>query len=277
MTRIHSVAGLGERPARDGAAVPRAAPHDLGAGARRRRAATDAGRDHARAPRRAVPRRAARVRADGARGAAPAARGRPRRRSCAASARSTSRPRDARRRVQPAARAARPTGPMLVHRCRARALRGDAQRPAARPHRHRLPGRAGRPRSSSCGPRGSGRRPRVDAQRVWRRRGRASGAGSPGTGALCNGDMDGAADAPRACRSTAALTGRWSRRATQLDLSARGHDRVLRVARTLADLDGRDRLAARRRRRGARLPRCDSLRPAGRMSRLRRLPAPGRC
>ena len=32
---------------------------------------------------------------------------------------------------------------------------------------------------------------------------------------------------------------------TQLDLSGRGHDRVLRVARTVADLDGRDQVQTR--------------------------------
>ena len=55
-------------------AVPRAAPHRLGDRAGRRRLAAAPGRDLARAPRRAVPRRAARVRPPRARGAARAAR-----------------------------------------------------------------------------------------------------------------------------------------------------------------------------------------------------------
>ncbi len=58
-----------------GAAVPCAAPHDLAVGPHRRQRSAEAGRDHARAPGRALPRRASGVRPRGARGAAPAARG----------------------------------------------------------------------------------------------------------------------------------------------------------------------------------------------------------
>ena len=60
---------------RHGAALPRPAPWDLGAGADRRRRAPDARRDLARAPRRPLSRRAARVPARRARGDPPAARG----------------------------------------------------------------------------------------------------------------------------------------------------------------------------------------------------------
>jgi magnesium chelatase family protein len=63
----------------------------------------------------------------------------------------------------------------------------------------------------------------------------------PATGALCNGDMDG--------RLTRRLVPLDAVLATQLlalpitaNLSARGHDRILRVARTIADLAGRDRV-----------------------------------
>jgi len=62
-----------------------------------------------------------------------------------------------------------------------------------------------------------------------------------GTGALCNGDMDG-----RLTRSEvpldASLTARMLAARDRLELSGRAHDRVLRVARTIADLDGRARL-----------------------------------
>jgi magnesium chelatase family protein len=58
-----------------------------------------------------------------------------------------------------------------------------------------------------------------------------------GTGALCNGDMDG-----RLTRTEVpldgALTARMLQARQQLSLSGRGYDRVLRVARTIADLNG---------------------------------------
>ena len=77
VTRIHSAAGVpvGGRP-RAPTAVPRAAPHRVDRRARRRRQRSrPPGRDHARAPRDAVPRRARRVRADRARRVASTARG----------------------------------------------------------------------------------------------------------------------------------------------------------------------------------------------------------
>jgi magnesium chelatase family protein len=58
------------------------------------------------------------------------------------------------------------------------------------------------------------------------------------TGALCNGDMDGRLtrrQVPLDARLGARMLGARDR----MRLSGRGHDRVLRVARTIADLDGR--------------------------------------
>ena len=61
--------------------------------------------------------------------------------------------------------------------------------------------------------------------------------------ALCNGDMDG-----RLTRALvpldAALTARLLAARDRLNLSGRGHDRVLRVARTIADLAGREQVVA---------------------------------
>jgi magnesium chelatase family protein len=62
-----------------------------------------------------------------------------------------------------------------------------------------------------------------------------------GTAAVCNGDMDGRLTRRRV-RLDAALTARLIAARDQLNLSGRGHDRVLRVARTIADLDGREHL-----------------------------------
>jgi magnesium chelatase family protein len=62
-----------------------------------------------------------------------------------------------------------------------------------------------------------------------------------GTGALCNGDMAGRLTR-RKVQLDAALTGGLLAARDRLNLSGRGHDRVLRVARTIADLDGREHL-----------------------------------
>ena len=63
-----------------------------------------------------------------------------------------------------------------------------------------------------------------------------------GTGVLCNGDMDGRLTR-RQVPLEANLAGRLLALRDRIALSGRGHDRVLRVARTIADLDGRDLLA----------------------------------
>ena len=65
-----------------------------------------------------------------------------------------------------------------------------------------------------------------------------------GTGALCNGDMDGRLTR-RQVPLDADLVARLLTIRDRVDLSGRGHDRVLRVARTVADLDQRDRVLTR--------------------------------
>jgi magnesium chelatase family protein len=65
-----------------------------------------------------------------------------------------------------------------------------------------------------------------------------------GSDALCNGDMDG-----RLTRRQVPLDSELRQRLlamrARIDLSGRGHDRVIRVARTVADLAGRSRVQAR--------------------------------
>ena len=176
------------RPARDRAAVPRAAPHDLAVRPDRRRLDAAAGGDHARAPGRAVPRRARRVLAPGARGAAPAARGRARRDHARPALDRLSRRDHACRRLQRlSVRAAE--GLVRLRRLRPRPLPASAERAAARPDRPRLPARAGAatrtrvPEPTSPEGRTSVRA-RVAAARERQRRRLA------GSSALCNGSMD---------------------------------------------------------------------------------------
>jgi magnesium chelatase family protein len=65
-----------------------------------------------------------------------------------------------------------------------------------------------------------------------------------GTGALCNGDMDGRLTR-RQIPLEPELAARLLAIRDRVALSGRGHDRVLRVARTIADLEGRDRVIER--------------------------------
>jgi magnesium chelatase family protein len=60
-----------------------------------------------------------------------------------------------------------------------------------------------------------------------------------GTEVLCNGDMDGRLTR-RQVPLEASLSGRLLAARGRVPLSGRGHDRVLRVARTIADLAGRE-------------------------------------
>jgi magnesium chelatase family protein len=62
------------------------------------------------------------------------------------------------------------------------------------------------------------------------------------TAALCNGDMDGRLTRSRV-RLDAPLTARLLAIRDRVSLSGRGHDRVLRVARTIADLSEREHVA----------------------------------
>ena len=61
--------------------------------------------------------------------------------------------------------------------------------------------------------------------------------------ATCNADMS-AAQAARHCRLEAAASKVLHRAHDTVGLTVRGHDRVLRVARTIADLEGRDRITS---------------------------------
>ena len=83
------------------------------------------------------------------------------------------------------------------------------------------------------------------------RRGPRAGAGARGGGrptrggraALCNARLRGAA-LRRHCTPDAAGRQLLEAAIDRLGLSARGHDKVLRVARTIADLDGLERIGA---------------------------------
>ena len=188
----------------------------------------------------------------GARRAAPAARGGPGDDHARAARARVPGQRDARRRLQPL--------PL-------RAAAGPCSCTAGRAARATCAASAGRCSTGSTSSARSSRlpplelvrdaeRPReLDAvrERVMAARGSASRRRLAGTGALCNGDMDGRLTR-RDVPLDGPLTGRMLAARDRLALSGRGHDRVLRVARTIADLDGRDGLSRGRPRRGALVP-----------------------
>ena len=64
-----------------------------------------------------------------------------------------------------------------------------------------------------------------------------------GTGVVCNGGMDARLTAEHACVGPQ-IRDRLYAAACAGALTARGHDRVLRLARTIADLDGADHVGA---------------------------------
>ena len=254
VTRIQSIAGLrGGAGLATHAPVPRAAPHRLRRRPGRRRQPAAAGRGDARPPRRAVPRRAVGVRPAEPGGAAPAARGRPR----------DDRPRPAGHGLPDAVHARRRLEPVPV-RARRQPLPAAPPADLAR-HRRRLSGplldridilmRVERP------PRGGAARARSrptsaevarSASSRARERQIARLAGHPET---CNAQLT-----SRQIREVGHVTPSALRLLAELydrhALSARGHTRILRVARTVADLDGvRRRRPRARRRRGEPAPR----------------------
>ncbi len=242
VSMIHSVAGAAQGGQADPpAAVPRSAPFGLARGAGRRRPAGAAGRDLARASRRAVPRRVAGVSPPGAGGAAPAAGKRP----------GADRPRQRPRHLSGAGAAGRGDESLPLRSSRrsgaglqpGAALRpglsGPDLRAAVRPHR------------PACRRAGGLARP------IWRFRRRRrdrprSPAGSPPRG-RCRRSATAATPTAARCAPTPRRTAGCSTGSPRPDdggqallvgaidrlrLSARGYHRVLRVARTLADLDG---------------------------------------
>jgi magnesium chelatase family protein len=220
--------------------VPRAASHGERRGDRRRRQPAAAGRDLARAPRRAVPRRAARVaaprarsvaRADGIGAGADLARGAPEHFPCAI---------PARRRDEPVpvrlARARERPMPLLAFA--RRHVPGAHLGAALRPHRHddRRARAAGERDRNACA------RLRADVGRSPRaRRGRAR---PPARSAGRDQCAAAGRELARHCMPCAEGRELAARAIAKLSLSARAYHRILKVARTIADLAGDERIGA---------------------------------
>ena len=121
------------------------------------------------------------------------------------------------------------------------ALPGEAERPAAGPHRHGPARRAAVARRAAAEgePEGSRAiRERVIAARALQAR------RLRGRPAACNAHMT-PAQLRRLCRLDGAARRALADAHERAGLTMRGHDRVLRVARTLADLDGWDTVQRR--------------------------------
>ena len=241
-TSVHSVAGLlpaGTRPA-SAAAVPRAAPHDLGCRARRRRADSKAGRDQPRARRRAVPRRDGRIQPARARSVAAAARGRHRAHRASRADRFLPRAVHADRRDEslPLRFRRRSRSGVPVHAGSRVALRNrDSPDRCAIASTLRSPSRRCPP--TSCNrDRPGGIVRRRSARGSWPH----ASVNSPRSGVL-NARLQGRALRARATLSADARPMVMQAMA-RLSLSARAYDRILRVARTIADLEGIEQTSA---------------------------------
>ena len=229
----------GQWDARHAEAVQGAAPHRLDLRARRRREQSAAGRGVARAPRGAVPRRVARVWQDHAGGLASAPGGWPRdhlagggdaQLPCAGHAALFHEP------VSLRARWRQEEG-LPVYGGPDRTLPGAHLGAFARPHGYLRR----RPASHAPG---------IARRAGWRKHQRSSGSGWAGRVASRprrqgspNSMLSG-----RLLRQVCALRGDaemlFSRAVDRMGLSGRGHDRVLRVARTVADLAQQDEISA---------------------------------
>ena len=143
-------------------------------------------------------------------------------------------PLSARRRRQPVSvRCGPQLGRVHLRPGRDPRLRGEAHRRARRPDRHLAHGRAARPRLVS---RARARARRRSASGCWPRASARSARGrrpAERASSTRRADRDRRRSAS-GCSPTAGL---------RAGLSGRGRERVIRLARTLADLDGRERIA----------------------------------
>ena len=131
----------------------------------------------------------------------------------------------------------RPAAELPLHAAADRAVHEQDFRPAARPHRHPHRG-AGGGLSGAVGRR-AGHAQRRDAHARWRRPAAVQAARFDGGRTRYNADMT-HRQTRQFCQLDDECQNLLKAAMTELGLSARAHDKILRVARTIADLDHSD-------------------------------------